>query len=222
MEISAENPAGVLISRAHSPDRAGIIFREKVQLRPLLLRPTSPDPSLNARSKRQYARLQKVKAARKSTKPKPLSAKQKRALCIYDIPASQQKYSIYEPLHTMWCTYMREVLGERSYVDANIAGPLLISADYHGALLEVARSRCVSRVGLRGIVVKDTRFTFEMITENNEVKKVPKEHTLFKFELPRKEEDCKAMVFEIHGSQFESRAPDRANRKFKMHIDPDL
>lgn len=222
MESTTEHAAESLLSRAHSPDRASTIYREKVQLRPLLLRPTSPDPSTNARSKRQYARLQKAKAARKTNKPKPLSAKQKRALCIYDIPESQRKYSIYEPLHTMWCTYMREVLGERSYVDANIAGPLLVSADYHGALIEVVRSRCVSRVGLKGIVVKDTKFTFEMITEKNEVKKVPKEHSLFRFEVPRKEGEGKAMVFEIHGSQFESRAPERANRKFKMHIDPDL
>ena len=32
----------------------------------------------------------------------------------------------------------------------------------------------------------------------------------------------KPLLFELHGSQFENRAPDRANRKFKMHIDPDL
>lgn len=120
----------------------------------------------------------------------------------------------------MWCTYIREVLGERSFVDANIAGPLLVSADYHGASVEVARSRCVSRVGLRGIVVKDTKFTFEIITEKNEVKRVPKEHTVFRFEVPADEKP--PMVFDIHGSQFESRAPDRANKKFKMHIDPDL
>lgn len=222
MATPAEHPAETLLSRAHSPDRASTIFREKVQLRPLLLRPTSPDPSTNARSKRQYARLQKAKAARKSTKPKPLSAKQKRALCIYDIPASQRKYSIYEPLHSMWCTYMREVLGQRTYVDASIAGPLLVSADYHGALVEVVRSRCVSRVGLKGIVVKDTKFTFEIITEKNEIKSVPKEHTIFRFEVPNKEAEGKPMVFEIHGSQFETRAPERANKKFKLHIDPDL
>lgn len=222
MATPAEHPAESLLSRAHSPDRASTIFREKVQLRPLHLRPTSPDPNTNARAKRQYARLQKAKAARKSTKPKPLSAKQKRALCIYDIPVSQQKYSIYEPLHAMWCTYMREVLGERSYVDANIAGPLLVSADYHGAKVEVVRSRCVSRVGIKGIVVKDTKFTFEIITDKDVVKRVPKEFTIFRFEIPGKDEESKAMVFEIHGSQFESRAPDRANRKFKMHIDPGL
>ena len=30
------------------------------------------------------------------------------------------------------------------------------------------------------------------------------------------------LVFELHGSQFLTRAPDRANKKFKHHYDPDL
>ncbi|KAH0144555.1 hypothetical protein KCU67_g13030, partial [Aureobasidium melanogenum] len=52
------------------------------------------------------------------------------------------------------------------------------------------------------------------------------------FEVPFAEEDGdgdnnmteprKPFVFELHGSQFENRPADRANRKFKQHIDPDL
>ena len=163
-----ENIASALLQRAHSPDTAEAIHRERVKQRPLLLRPTSPDPRLNARSNRQYQRLQKEKAKRKSNKPQPLSAKQKRALCLYEIPTEQRKYAIYEPVHRMWCAYMREVLGlsdgKRTHVDGSSSGPILVAADYHGALLEVVRSRCVSRVGLKGIVVKDTKFTFEIIT----------------------------------------------------------
>lgn len=230
-----EHIAETLLKRAHSPDTATNIHRERVKQRPLLLRPSSPDPKLNARSKRQYERLQKAKAKRKSNKPKPLSAKQKRALCIYEVPQEQQKYAIYEPLHRMWCGYMREILGlghdKRTYVDAVIAGPMLVSADYHGALVEVVRSRCVSRLGLEGIVIKDTKFTFEIVTKKNELKTVPKEHTIFRFEVPFGQEENeiddgvvmrKPLGFEIHGSQFESRAPDRANKKFKPHVDPDL
>lgn len=227
-----EHIAETLLKRTHSPDTATTIFRERVKQRPLLLRPTSPDPSLNARSKRQYERHQKAKARRKSNKPRSLSAKQKRALCLYEIPIEQQKYSIYEPLHRMWCAYMQEILdlkgGKKIYVDPLGAGPILVSADYHGALVEVVRSRCVSRVGLKGIVVKDTKFTFEIVTEKDVVKTVPKEHTVFRFEVPFEEnvKDAEGqktpLVFEIHGSQFQSRAPDRANKKFRFHLDPDL
>ena len=60
----------------------------------------------------------------------------------------------------------------------------LCSADFHGAEVEVVRSRCVGRVGLTGIVVKDSKFTFEIITPKDQVKTVPKEHTVFRFKIP--------------------------------------
>ena len=60
--------------------------------------------------------------------------------------------------------------GEQAYVTANSAGSKLVSADYHGAELLVVRSRCVGMVGLQGIVVRDTKFTFQIITKQNQLK----------------------------------------------------
>ena len=177
-----------LLARAHSPTTANRIFTERVLHKPLPLRPSSPTPS--ARSTRRQARAARKAAAKKrqSHKPRPLSAAQKRALCLYDIPKAQQKYSIYEPLHRLWCGYMREILGlerdpgsdgvavfERKgqYVSPAGAGPVLASADMHGALVEVVRSRCVSRVGLKGIVVRDTMFVVEIVTSKDVMKSKP-------------------------------------------------
>nr|POE51723.1 ribonuclease p protein subunit p29 [Quercus suber] len=249
------NVSEALLRRAHSPETAETIFRERVRQRPLHLRPSSPDRNADARSQRQRERLSKDRKARRSHKPTPLSAKQKRALAIHEIPRSQQKYSLYLPLHALWCRYMREILGlddpaRPAYVTPLSAGPLLVSADYHGALLQVVRSRCPSRVGLQGIVVKDTKFTFELCTAHDAVKVCPKEHTVFAFEIPLpgpskgSDEDAattvptagtasehaedeeragrKPLRFEIHGNQFRSRAPDRASKKVRMHFDPDL
>lgn len=126
---------------------------------------------------------------------------------------------------------MRGILGlstGKSYVDAAGAGPLLASADFHGAMVEVVRSRCVSRVGLKGIAVKDTKFTFDVITKKDMLKTVPKEHTIFRFEVPMAEQPeagegtQKPLVFEIHGNQFENRAPERATKKIRVHYDPDV
>ena len=221
-----EHAAESLLQRAHSPDTADTIFRERVKQRPLLLRPTSPDPAQNARAKRQYERMKRQKAQQKSKKPKPLSAKQKRSLSIHEIPKEQQKYAIYEPLHKMWCAYMRDILGltdgRRKNVEAQDAGPFLASADYHGAMAEVVRSRCSSRVGMTGIVVKDTKFTFEIVTKENIVKTCPKEHTVFRLKLPLEDEGKRPLEFEILGSMFEQRAPDRANKKYRLHLDMDL
>lgn len=49
-------------------------------------------------------------------------------------------------------------------------GAKLVSADYHGAEVEVVRSRSSGRVGLKGIVVRDTKFTFVIVTAKDEVK----------------------------------------------------
>lgn len=69
---------------------------------------------------------------------------------------------------------MCEILGitenEEVFVTAQSAGSKLATADYHGAKLTVVRSRCVSMVGLTGIVVRDTKFTFQIITKKNELK----------------------------------------------------
>ncbi|KAF2141868.1 uncharacterized protein K452DRAFT_271710 [Aplosporella prunicola CBS 121167] len=235
--LSAANPSQALLSRAHSPDASARIFADKVQKKPLLLRPTEPsinNSNSDARHQRQAAR--QLARARAKSKPRPLSAAQKRALRLYELPAAQRKYAVWEPLHGMWCAYMREILGiggAAAYVTAATAGPKLASADFHGAVVEVVRARCVGRVGVRGVVVKDTKFTFEIVTPRDQVKTIPKEHTIFRFEIPlaapapatapdAPSEKPRSLVFELHGSQFENRAPDRANKKFKQHNMTDL
>lgn len=213
-----------LLSRAHSPDSTDRIFTEKIKTRPLLIKPSEPS---NAQHHRRTLRQRQLSERRKKQKPKPLSSREKRALGLYEIPPSAQKYSIYEPLHHMWVAYMQEVLGPNCMPVNSGTAAKLCSADFHGALLEVVRSRCVGRVGLRGIVVKDSKFAFEIVTKNDARKLVPKEHTVFRFTVRRPGEQAenekrRDFVFELHGDQFIYRAADRANRKFKSHFLPDL
>ncbi|KAL5114822.1 hypothetical protein ACEQ8H_007315 [Pleosporales sp. CAS-2024a] len=217
-----------ILERAFSPDTAASHYTERVLKRPLIVRPTSPTPS--ARAVRRRALNERKEKARKQSKqkPRPLTAAQTRKLCLNEIPKEQQKYSLYEPLHTLWLAYMRDILGindpqRPAFLTPASSGQILASADMHGALVRVARSRCVSRVGLEGIVVRDTRFTFEIVTKKNVVKAIPKEHTLFQFDVTLAGDDKKPpLVLEINGEQFQTRAPDRANKKFRLHYQPDL
>jgi ribonuclease P protein subunit POP4 len=167
--------AQTLLNRAFSPSTAESHYIERVIKRPLHIRATSPSPS--ARAVRRRALNERKETARKSSKnkPRPLTAAKKRALCLNEIPKEQQKYAIYEGLHGLWVGYMREVLGlndngRNVFVTPSASGHMLATADMHGALMTVVRARCVSRVGLEGIVVRDTRHAFEIIIKKNVVK----------------------------------------------------
>jgi ribonuclease P protein subunit POP4 len=207
-----------LLRRAHSPDSVNRIYSDKIQYRPLFLKPSSPPPS-TARDARRKARTEKKKRA-KALKPKPLSARERRKLGLYNLPPDGQKYSIFAPLNKLWVGYIREILGSELYNGGQGAAAKLSAADFHGAEVEVSRSRCPSRVGVRGIVIKDSRFTFEVITPKNQIKILPKEGTMFRVHVPAPDAspDRKPFCFEIHGDQFQHRSSDRANKKFKNHF----
>lgn len=248
MATSETSVALSMLSRAHSPDSTIRIYTEKVKQRPLHLKPTEAVP--NAQQLRRRERERKLSSRKKKLKPAPLSSRKKRVLGLYDIPKSEQQYNIYAPLHKMWIGYIQEVLWDgKGFRPVGTDGAAkLCGADFHGAEVEVVRSRCVGRVGVKGIVVKDSKFTFEIVTPKNQVKVIPKEHTIFRFTVPppetkeveiegageagagaetgsSKAEDkapSNDLVFELHGDQFIFRAADRANRKFKPHFLPDL
>ena len=167
--------AQALLERAHSPQVAATLYAERVVQRPLPVRPTSPTPCARTVRRQALSDLKQRQQRRSKNKPRPLSAAQKSKLCLNEIPKEQQKYAIYEPLHRLWVGYLHEVLGlndplRATYVTPQSSGQLLASADMHGALLSVVRSRCVSRVGLEGIVVRDARHTFDIVTKLNRLK----------------------------------------------------
>ncbi|CAK7205865.1 RNase P/RNase MRP complex subunit [Sporothrix eucalyptigena] len=204
------------------------------------------------RRSRRIKQEQRQHRAR-ALKPKPLSSRQRRALEKAEGTADEKKnvsYATFVPLHRLWLGYIREVLGPNELrTGGSGAAAKLTAADFHGALVEVTRSACVGRVGTRGIVIRDTRFVFEVVTPKNEVKMVPKEGTFFRIEIPLDDDDDKEdnkkdesaeshdiaaektpapsadtpkMVIEILGSQFMFRAADRGNRKFKQHFYKEL
>lgn len=216
-----------LLRRAHSPSTAERLFTEKALHKPLLLQPTVG--GTDKRALRRHVRLRKKAYYLGKQKPKPLSAKEKRTLGLHQLDRARGEYrhEIYKGLHRLWCGYLAEVLGLDSDPNKTITaashGSLLSSADFHGAELEVVRCACPGRVGIKGIVVRDTKFTFAIVTERDEVKIIPKRGTVFRYEIrvpvpqPSGQHTVpvKRFVFEVHGSQMEMRPADRATRKFK-------
>ncbi|OCT45074.1 Ribonuclease P protein subunit p29 [Cladophialophora carrionii] len=234
------HPAHTLVARAHSPDAASRIFGDKIKNKPLLLNPTA-SADRDKRALRRHVRLRKREYYLRKRKPRPLSAKEKRELGVFELKKEEVRYEIYKGLHRMWVDYMLEVLGYvkdgqvvqgfAKTVTSQGHGPLLASADFHGAELEVVKCADTGRVGTKGIVVRDTKFTFVLVTPKDEVRVVPKKNTVFRYEIPLPESGGeggqqgeegegrgRSLVFELHGNQFEFRPADRANRKFKWKV----
>ncbi|PYH83802.1 hypothetical protein BO82DRAFT_400201 [Aspergillus uvarum CBS 121591] len=244
--------AQTLLLRAHSPDTATTLFTERIKQKPLYVRPTSPTPEDN-RHRRRLHRLRRKDYFLRHQKPRPLSARERRAHPeVFGVPTSraranakhkhkhqnqnqnhnqteseaqgdsgagdtgagaagEYKYATFKGLHALWVEYMLSVLDLKDprsktgcVVTPSSHGSKLVSCDYHGAEVEVVRSRCASRVGLRGIVVRDGMFAFTVVGEGDQVTW-----------QGQAQDQQKKLVFELHGSQFQNRPVDRANKKFK-------
>ncbi|KAI9683628.1 MAG: hypothetical protein M1829_004932 [Trizodia sp. TS-e1964] len=149
----------------------------------------------NARTARRLKRQQHCTRPA-ATKPRPLSARARRQLRAHAAPltaGARAPYAAYVPLARLWHAYIRELLGVRADSAAAAeeeageegngsakpkpkawAGPVaasrLCSADFHGAEVLVVQARCVARVGVQGIVVRDSRAAFVVVTRAGDVK----------------------------------------------------
>lgn len=187
--LPPSHPAHALLARAHSPSTAATLFQTKVQQRPLILRPTSPEPnSQDARSRRRKQRLLKKAHARRKQRPRPLSAKEKRSLGVYEMKGEEVNWGVWVGVWGLWVGYVWEVLGLRvpdedeagaegkrkgrgsEDVTALAAGPKIASLDLHGADVTVVRSTCTGRVGTSGIVCRETKFTLVVVTRENQLR----------------------------------------------------
>jgi len=148
-----------------------------------------------------------------------MSAKEKKAKEIYKLSAENQKFELYLPLHKLWKDYIQDVLQlrPRECVSNNMknALPKLLKTDYHGCYLTVSRSKCPSYVGTSGIVIQETKNTFKIITEKDNIKMIPKAANVFTFE-------CQGFVFTLNGNHFRFRSSERSARKFKYKATVDL
>ncbi|KAL6729890.1 hypothetical protein ANCDUO_25642 [Ancylostoma duodenale] len=73
------------------------------------------------------------------------------------------KYEQVEPLYQMWCEYYRSLLGDQQ----KAPDERMLKADYHGALVLVAEAHNTTMIGIVGIIVLETRQTFQLITKEN-------------------------------------------------------
>ena len=166
-------------------------------------------------------------------------------------------YKTLLPLHHLHTTYMIQLLalpplpsGLPDPVDDRLPAGLtpdgvtskLSKADFTGIQLVVLSSRNPSLEGIRGIVIEETGGTFLLVSEDDRVRVIPKQGTLFRLQLPAYSPSlvhpnpqdpsdpddivppldlaehlqvCPRIHLDILGSAFAFRSAERAGRKFR-------
>ncbi|ETN85391.1 hypothetical protein NECAME_06415 [Necator americanus] len=90
----------------------------------------------------------------------------------------------------MWCDYYRSLLGDQQ----KSPDERMLKADYHGALVLVAEAHNTTQarnylstfnynIGIVGIILLETRQTFQLITKQDKYVVIPKQGTALQFIL---------------------------------------
>ncbi|XP_038859911.1 ribonuclease P protein subunit p29-like [Salvelinus namaycush] len=162
----------------------------------------------------KYAKKKKEK--KKKKRAKGLTAKQRREMKVFQLKPEHQKYELFLPLHELWKQYIRDLCnGLKPESNPQTIQQRLLKADFHGAILTVARSKCPSYVGTTGILVQEMKHVFKIITKEDKLKVIPKRNSVFAVEID-------GFVSHIYGSKFELRSSERSAKKFKVKGTIDL
>ncbi|XP_063802101.1 ribonuclease P protein subunit p29 [Pseudophryne corroboree] len=160
--------------------------------------------------------VHKKKKRVKQKKSKALTAKERREMRLFEIKADQQRYDMYLPLHQLWKQYIRDLCnGLRPDAQPQMVQSKMLKADLHGALVMVSKSKCPSYVGLKGIILQETKHVFKIITKEDKLKVVPKLNCVFCTEID-------GFITYIYGSRLQMRASERSAKKFKARGSLDL
>lgn len=80
--------------------------------------------------------------------------------------------------------------------------------DFHGSKMKVLKSKNSSLNGHQGFVVKETRNTFSILSEDNNIRTIPKRNSLFEIQW-------RNLRFQILGKHFCFQPGERSTRKSK-------
>ncbi|XP_043562820.1 ribonuclease P protein subunit p29 isoform X1 [Chiloscyllium plagiosum] len=151
----------------------------------------------------------KRRKKQKRRKAKCLSAKERRELRIFELKPEEQRYELFLPLHELWKQYIRDLCnGFKPDMQTQTIQTKLMKADFHGAIVTVVKSKCPSYVGATGIILQEMKHIFKIITEENKLKVIPKQDSIFSVEID-------GFVSYIYGSKFQLRSSERSAKKFK-------
>ena len=124
-------------------------------------------------------------------------------------PLQKVQFKNYEHLHTLWKSYIAELLTDCR--DAKTMQELLLKADLHGAMLRVVQSKSARVKGLCGIVIAESKNMFQLLTSNDRIIKVAKKNSVFEIIYLQ-------FRITIFGNQFCIKPGFRLTKKYSKYI----
>lgn len=108
---------------------------------------------------------------------KRMSRKEMKDLGLYALPRSTMKYEQFRDLNKLWFNYMKDLIGDdyeqlKKNLDCtssqyDVTSGQIHKSDFHGSKIKVLQSKCTSLVGHKGIVIMETKETFNILSKDN-------------------------------------------------------
>ena len=127
---------------------------------------------------------------------------------IKNLKKEKMNYEDLLVMNKLWQEYITELMNNTNNKE-NILEKIL-KADLHGAILTVINSTNKNNIGISGIVLFESRRTFNILTKKNEIKTILKQGRIFETML-----EFNKMKILIYGENFIYKSAERTKIKFK-------
>ncbi|KAL3819563.1 hypothetical protein ACJIZ3_005468 [Penstemon smallii] len=152
------------------------------------------DSFVQKSGKSNGARIRAMQNGSKRSK-KHMSLKQHKKIGSFDLPPEFHNLEIFKPIHEKWKSYTLQLL-KISRKDQ--LAQYFLNVDLHGAIILVVQCKIAAYIGIHGIMIRETKETFGIITQDNKFRVVPKKFSVFMLQA-----DCWKIT--LHGDALASR-----------------
>ena len=126
---------------------------------------------------------------------------------IKNLKKEKMNYEDLLVMNKLWQEYITELMNNTNNKE-NILEKIL-KADLHGAILTVINSTNKNNIGISGIVLFESRRTFNILTKKNEIKTILKQGCIFETML-----EFNKMKILIYGENFIYKSAERTKVRF--------
>ena len=148
-----------------------------------------------------------IKAENKKNKKKQKKLNYTHGL-VKQLKKEKFDYGNLLSMNKMWQEYITELMNNTNKEE--IILNKILKADLHGAILTVIKSTNVNNIGIEGIVLFESKRTFNILNKKNEVKTVLKQGSVFEIYI-----DYNNSKIIIYGDNFIFKSAERTKIKFK-------